>query len=72
MRISVKVKPSSRRKEVVLQDDGSYVVFLSAPPIEGRANSQLLELLADHFGQPKSNINILRGSKGRFKIVEIQ
>ena len=71
MRISVKVKPSSKRNEVILQEDGTYLVKVTSPPVEGKANDQLLDLLADHFDRRKRDLTILKGSKGRFKIVEI-
>ena len=71
MRINVRVKPGSKTKGVVLQDDGSYLVRVTSPPVEGRANYQMLEILAEHFGCPKRDISILKGTKARFKIVEI-
>jgi uncharacterized protein (TIGR00251 family) len=71
VRISVKVKPNSRRREVRRQEDGTYVVCVTAPPVEGKANEQLVELLAEHFGRPKRNITILHGISGKSKVVEI-
>ena len=71
MRISVRVKPNSRKAQVVALDDGTFRVFVKAPPIEGRANEELVELLSEHFRCPKRNVNILRGSKGRQKFIEI-
>ncbi len=71
MRISIKVKPNSRKNEVILQEDGSYLVRVTSPPVEGRANNQLLEILADHFDRPKRDVTILRGTKGRKKVIEI-
>ena len=53
------------------REDGSLLVHLSAPPIEGRANKQLIELLAKHFGKPKRDISIVAGRKGKLKIVDI-
>lgn len=71
MRISVRVKPNAKKKEVVVQEGGSFLVRLTVPPIEGRANEQLIEVLAEYFGKPKRDIEILKGLKGRLKIVEI-
>jgi uncharacterized protein (TIGR00251 family) len=71
VKISVKVKPKSSKNEVVLQEDGSYLVRLTSPPVEGKANYQLLELLAEHFNKPKRGITILKGMKGHLKVVEI-
>ncbi|HEY6953122.1 MAG TPA: DUF167 domain-containing protein [Bacteroidota bacterium] len=71
MKINVRVKPNSRKAEVVLQDDGSYLVCVTVPPVEGKANKQVVELLAEHFNRPKSRISILRGANGRFKSIEV-
>jgi len=72
VKISVRVKPNSRKNEVKNLDDGTYLVSVKAPATEGRANAQLLELLADHFGRHKRDIAILRGAGGRHKIVEVR
>ena len=72
MKISVQVKPNARKDEVVVREDGVYVVKVSVPPIEGRANERLIEVLAAHFKKPKRSIEILIGARGKNKIVEIQ
>jgi uncharacterized protein (TIGR00251 family) len=71
MKISVTVKPNSRKEEVVSTAEGEYTVRVCAPPVEGKANERVIELLAKHFGVPKSRVTISRGSSGRKKIVEI-
>jgi hypothetical protein len=71
MKFTVHVKPSSRRRAVVVREDGSLRVFLTAPPIEGRANEQLIDVLAEHFGKAKRDISIIAGRRGKLKIVEI-
>jgi len=71
MKFTVHVKPNSRRQAVEVREDGSLQVYLSAPPIEGRANEQLIELLADHFGKAKRDISIVAGRRGKLKIVEV-
>ena len=71
MRITVTVKPNSRKEEVVPAGEGQFTVRVSAPPVEGKANERVVELLAKHFGVPKSRVTIARGASGRKKIVEI-
>jgi uncharacterized protein (TIGR00251 family) len=71
MKISIMVKPNSRKEEVIAAAEGEYTVRVSAPPVEGKANERVIELLAKHFGVPKSRVTILRGASGRRKIVEI-
>jgi uncharacterized protein (TIGR00251 family) len=72
MKITVLVKPNARKDEVVVREDGTYLVKVSAPPIEGRANEKLIDILSGHFRKPKRAIQILSGSRGKHKIVEIQ
>lgn len=71
MNISVSVKTKSKIESVEKQSDGSYVVRVHTPPIEGRANERVRELLAEHFEIPKSSIEIVSGLKGKRKIFRI-
>lgn len=72
MKIAVQVKPNARQQSVTVREDGVYVVQVSVPPTEGKANERLIEILSKHFHRPKKAIAILRGAHGRHKIVEIQ
>jgi hypothetical protein len=72
MKITVQIKPNARKDAVTLREDGVYVVHVSVPPIEGRANEKLIEVLSDYFHRPKRAVEILKGTRGRHKIVEIQ
>lgn len=73
MRIKIRVIPRSSKNEVVeTMSDGIMKVKLTAPPIDGKANESLIEVLSDHFGIAKSLIRIVKGEKGRMKEVEIE
>jgi len=71
MRISVRITPGSKRNEVVAEGDNRYRVYVTAPPVEGRANEKLIELLAGYFHKPRRAIQIIRGRLGREKIIDI-
>ena len=71
MKISVKVKPNARKNEVKQIDARSFIVSVTAPPVEGKANEKVVEVLAEYFGKSKKCITILRGTVGKMKIVEI-
>jgi uncharacterized protein (TIGR00251 family) len=71
MRITIAVKPNAKKEGVEAAPDGTLTVRVSAPPVEGKANERVGELLAKHFGVPKSRVTIVRGASGRRKIVEI-
>jgi len=68
--IKVKVKPNSK-KEGVERKDGYFIVRVNKPPIDGKANERVIELLAKYFKVSKSKVNIIKGHKGKEKIIEI-
>ena len=71
MKISVKVKPNAHKNEVKQIDTNNFVVSVTAPPVEGKANEKVVEMLAGYFGKPKRCITILRGISGKTKMVDI-
>jgi len=58
MRKIVKVKPNSREQKIIHQPDGSLNVYFKSPPVDGKANEELIKLLAVEFNIPKSSITI--------------
>lgn len=70
MLLNVKIIPNARKSEVI-KEGSSFRVRLSAPAAEGKANTLLLEVLADYFNVRKSSIRILKESKSRNKIIEV-
>ena len=71
MKYNVKVKPGTSREEVATGEDGSLTVYLRAKAHDGEANKALVRVLAKHFGVGKTRVVIVRGAKGREKVVEI-
>ncbi len=69
MKISVHVKPNSKKESVEKLSDGSYSVRFNTPPVEGRANQRLIELLSEYFKKPKSHFEIISGLKSKKKTV---
>jgi uncharacterized protein YggU (UPF0235/DUF167 family) len=55
----------------VAEVDGVLHVWLSAAPVEGAANRQLLELVAERYGVARSSIRIVSGRTSRQKLLEI-
>jgi len=70
-RLCVRVTPRSRRDEVRLASDGTLLVRLKAPPVEGAANRALVALLADRLSVAKSDVAVLRGKGSRDKLVAV-
>ncbi len=71
MKIKVKVIPNAKHPSIEQRGD-EIVVKVDAPPIKGKANKRLIEILANHFGVKKSKIRILSGEHSREKIIEMQ
>ena len=70
MKISVLVKPNSK-KESVEEVNGVFLVRVNVPPVDGRANERVVELLAKHLKKPKSSFELKSGHRGKKKIFEI-
>jgi len=69
---NIRVLPRSSRNEVVGElADGTLKVKLTAPPVDGKANEALVELLSDYYNVPKNKITIRKGLRSKSKIVEI-
>ena len=69
--IRVKVKPSARTSALTQLPDGSFLAQVKAAPIEGRANQELISLIAEHFHCVKAAVSIKSGAAGRVKLVRI-
>lgn len=70
--LTVKVIARASKCDVLPQADGSFKVKLTRPALEGKANEQLREVLADHFHTSKSKIHILSGERSHLKNVKIE
>lgn len=65
------MKPNARTSALEQLADGTWVATLKAPPVDGKANAELVALVARQFGQPKLRVSIRRGASGRVKLVTI-
>lgn len=69
--LRIQVKPNSREEELTPLDDGSFVARVKAPPVDGKANTAVIALLAKHFSVRKSQVTIKSGASGRMKLIQI-
>lgn len=69
--IRVKVKPNARASTLEEQPEGLWLARLKAPPVDGKANAELIELVAKRFGCARSAVSIKSGAGGRMKLVKI-
>lgn len=69
--INIRVEPRSSRSGLAGPYGKGFKVKLTSPPVEGRANAELVEILAKTFNVKKRNIEILSGSRSRNKMVRV-
>ena len=69
--IRVKVKPNSRVSMLEKGDDGVWLARLKSPPVDGKANAELITLIAERFRCRKADVEIRSGAGGRMKLVRI-
>ena len=70
--LQIKVKPNSRTSVLEQREDGTWLAQLKSAPVEGKANAELLALVAKHFDCRKSAVSIKAGVSGRMKLVRIE
>jgi uncharacterized protein (TIGR00251 family) len=69
--IQVKVKPGSRVSTLEEGSGGVWLARLKSPPVDGKANAELVALIADRFGCRKADVAIKSGAGGRMKLIRI-
>lgn len=68
MRLGVQVKPNARQTRVVgWADERTVILAIAAPPVDGKANAELVRFLADTLGVPRSSVVVEHGGSGRTK-----
>ncbi|MFC1870174.1 DUF167 domain-containing protein [Chloroflexota bacterium] len=71
MFISVRVHPNAKRNELIGLSDGVWQIRVSAPPVKGKANTQLIAWLSRVLGVGKSGVSIVKGHTSRSKVIAI-
>jgi uncharacterized protein len=71
MKLKVTVKPNARKNEVIRNADGSLLIRVAVPPVEGKANEKVIEVLSEYLNKPKRSLSIVSGFKGKNKLIEV-
>jgi uncharacterized protein len=72
MTLRVKVKPNAHVSSLVQESDGTWLARLKSAPVDGKANQELVELVAEHFRCRKSAVLIKSGASGRMKLLTVR
>lgn len=72
--LQLKVKPNARQSLLIPPSAPGepWIAQIKAPPVDGKANEELIALVARHFGRPKSAVRIKAGAGGRMKLVQVE
>jgi hypothetical protein len=68
--LTVKVRPNARAATLE-EGEGAWKATLTSPPVDGKANAELIALVARHFGCKRSAVSIRSGAAARTKVVRI-
>jgi uncharacterized protein (TIGR00251 family) len=71
IRLKIKVEPRSSKPGLVGLYGDAVKIRLSSPPVEGKANEELVRFLADTLDVSRSDVTILSGHGAKNKIVAI-
>jgi uncharacterized protein (TIGR00251 family) len=70
--LQIRVKPNARVSSLVQMPDNTWHAKLKSPPVDGRANEELVALVAKHFNCRKTAVSIKTGAAGRSKLVTVE
>ena len=70
-RFQVRVQPGARRNEIIAVEEGVVRMRVSAPPVEGKANTAVVEGLAKALDVRISAVRLLAGATSRVKLMEV-
>jgi uncharacterized protein len=69
--ISVRVVPGARKSELAGLYQDNFKIKIKSPPVEGKANDELISFLSELLGISKKSIIIIRGQNSRLKVIEL-
>lgn len=72
MVLNIKVIPRAKTSRVQELGANCLKVRLAAPPVNGKANKELIEILSEYYKVKRSQISIMRGERSGDKIVEVR
>ena len=71
MKIKIYIQPNSKKSGYAGLYDGLPKLKITAPPVDGAANSEIIKIFSKILNIPKSDIIISSGQASRIKILDI-
>lgn len=73
MKLSLRVQPGAKRSALLARlASGEWKVAVAAPPVEGKANDAVLDLMCELLGLKRRQVSVARGAASRSKVLEIE
>lgn len=69
-RIRIAAQPGAARSDVVGIHDDCLKLRIAAPPVDGRANDEVVRFIAERLGVPRKLVRLAAGAAARRKLVE--
>lgn len=70
--LDIRIVPRAGRAGVAGTRGGALLVRVNAPPVEGAANAELIDIVARLLGVPKRAVTIVAGERSRLKRVRVE
>ncbi len=71
MNITITAHSNSKKPRVEKDLFGSLHIYVSQPPLEGKANAAIAKALAEYLKIPKSRVQLIRGEKSKIKVFKV-
>jgi len=69
--LAVRVTPGAKRNAVTALKEGVWNIKIAAPPVEGRANEELVAFLSKKLDICRNSLNVIKGQSSRNKLVSV-
>ena len=70
--IEVNVKPNAKESEIVGIEEGLLKISIDAPPVDGKANTEVVAFMASRFGVKKSFVSVIKGHTSHHKTIQFE
>ena len=70
--VEVNVKPNAKESEIVGIEEGLLKISIDAPPVDGKANSEVVNFMSSRFGVKKSYVSVVKGQTSHHKTVQFE
>ncbi len=72
MILNIKVIPNSKKDRIGEKTGDVLKIYVTAPPVDNKANKHLILFLSKYYHIKKSMITIIKGEKSRYKTIRIK